>query len=832
MDKIKFKPSGGGNPKKFAEMLPYRYIDNGLMCHADKTYAFGMELYSCSDESATDEIFSERFALFRRMILNLNPEITMAIHLKIDPSAPEVLNFHEGRKCDNEIFNRIHKERIEKLKDRIEKRELRRVKIYIFFYYKPPMKGANRLKNLVRSKSSFENEDAQKEIDALNKLKHQGEVFKRTLGNSEFSLKDMTEEDYATVIYQHLNPERLLQTTHIPKLNSHPVRDTLCLSDLFIDKFYIEFGGFKSRIVSLHELPEHTYPNIISSLLHLRNKNNKLFTNFDVTTIISIPDQEKIINKLKRERVKAAGVASDGLKNDIEAEVQLEETTELVEKLRSTSEKMTSFGLYVRVASKDQQELDSMSASVVSAFTSMEGMTGYTENYGNLPIFLDTLPGYPVETSRRLPMTATNASHILPIHRPFEGSRYPAVIFENNAQGIAGYGLNEDKNQEAKHAIIVGKTGSGKSFLLLYILTNFMPFKPIIRIVDAAIVGGTSYEKLSYLVNQDRENTKSLRALLQIDLDSDICINMFVGRERFNARRLNNIANIIEAMVLDPGQRAVSAEKRADIETDIKKLYEKIQNPILSDFAEMCSDQRIKKILKAMWCHGGKYGKLLDGLSTVDLEGDFLVYDLKNLKDYPALQRVMTLTIVDNMWEMCQKYKHENKVIIMDETQSILRSESGQEMIANFYSAMRKANGVALSIAQSLSYFTDVFSKDVKASIFENTGTFFICRVKQSGSVLGHIKKELDLNDSEITMIKNLERVPGEYNDVFMSQEGNFGKRSGIIRVTPLPFELWAFTTDPDDNRLFSEYQGKYKDESVSSILSRLAKDFPKGANR
>ena len=222
----------------------------------------------------------------------------------------------------------------------------------------------------------------------------------------------------------------------------------------------------------------------------------------------------------------------------------------------------------------------------------------------------------------------------------------------------------------------------------------------------------------------------------------------------------------------------------------------------------------------------------MDGPSTVDLEGDFLVYDLKNLKDYPALQRVMTLTIVDNMWEMCQKYKHENKVIIMDETQSILRSESGQEMIANFYSAMRKANGVALSIAQSLSYFTDVFSKDVKASIFENTGTFFICRVKQSGSVLGHIKKELDLNDSEITMIKNLERVPGEYNDVFMSQEGNFGKRSGIIRVVPLPFELWAFTTDPDDNRLFSEYQGKYRDESVSSILSRLAKDFPKGANR
>ena len=74
--------------------------------------------------------------------------------------------------------------------------------------------------------------------------------------------------------------------------------------------------------------------------------------------------------------------------------------------------------------------------------------------------------------------------------------------------------------------------------------------------------------------------------------------------------------------------------------------------------------------------------------------------------------------------------------------------------------------------------------------------------------------------------------MPGEYNEVFILQTGNFGKRSGVVRVALSPFELWAFTTDPNDNHLFDEYRERYKDEPVTSILNRLAKDFPKGANR
>ena len=112
MDKINFQPSGGGNPKTFREMLPYLTVKNGLLQHADRSFALGMELYSCSDESATDEMLKERSDLFRRLLLNLNPEITMAIHLTIDPGVPEILKYHEGRKSQNEIFNKIHDGRI------------------------------------------------------------------------------------------------------------------------------------------------------------------------------------------------------------------------------------------------------------------------------------------------------------------------------------------------------------------------------------------------------------------------------------------------------------------------------------------------------------------------------------------------------------------------------------------------------------------------------------------------------------------------------------------------------------------------------------------------
>ena len=830
MDKINFKPSGGGNPKTFREMLPYLTVKNGLLQHADRSFAWGMELYSCSDESATDEMLKERSDLFRRLLLNLNPELTLAIHLTIDPGAPEILKYHEGRKSHNEIFNRIHNERIRKIKERIEKRELRRVRIFIFLYYKPLLKKSSSFRSLFRSRVSFRKDFEDVETEALNKLRHQGEVFKRMLGNSEFRLVDMTEEDYTAVVYQHLNPLRLLQTPHTPKLNHRSMRDRLCLSDLFIEKDCIEFGSFYHKIISLHELPEHTYPDMISALLNLRTKDNKLFTNFAVTTIVSIPDQEKEISKLKRERIKASGIASDGLKNDIEAQVQMEETTELVGKLRSTSEKLIHFSLYVGISSRDKEELKSMESSVISTFSSLEGTIGYSENYGTLPIFLDTLPGYPVETSRRQKITTTNSSHLLTIHRPFEGSRYPAVIFENRAQGLAGYGLNEDKDQDAKHVYAFGPTGSGKSVTILYILANFMVFNPVIRIIDAAKIGGTSYEKFNFLVNYGSEKDKFLKTLLRIDIDSGICINMFDIEELTNDA-INNLGNIIESMVLEPGQKAIPKLRRAKIEQDIKILYDKIKKPILSDFCNICSDPETKEILQGIWIRGRKYGKLVDGYSNVELDGPILTYDLKNLSRFPDLQRVMLQVVVNNIWMISEKYRYRPKIIPMDETWDILSNEAGQNMLSEFYRTLRKINGVAISISQSLSDIVNLDPK-IKAGIFENIGTFFICKPMQLGSVYETIAKELDLNDAEMNMIKNLERVPGEYNEVFILQTGNFGKRSGVVRVALSPFELWAFTTDPNDNHLFDEYRERYKDEPVTSILNRLAKDFPKGANR
>lgn len=821
-EKHKFVPSAGGDPREVSEMLPVIAFEDNMMIHANGAFAKGMELFGPSDEGMTEAMLEQYNTAFSTIYKSLDKNITMVITSEITSNAREIIEYHEGRQCENKIFNRIHELRLNKIKEKIEKKELRRVRTYMFLYYKPVVKDKKGVSGLFSSRRSLEESHNELHTDALNVLQHQADLFKRILSNTPFKLVDHDESDYTKIIYEYLNPARSRQTPHIPAINGRPVREALALSGLFIDRKWIEIGGYKTKFITMDEWPEKTAANMISALFNLRLNNTQLATNLSISVIVSVPDQEKIRDSLRRSSTKAAGFVDDR-KNAAEAEVQLEDTEDLLTILVSSNEKLLNCAVYIRFSEEDEQTLKTMESGLLSSFYMLNGSTGLSEDVANLPLYIDTFPGFPYEKYRKKPLRTAKIACLTPIYRYFEGStNYPAVLFENKYQGVVGFGLNDDKDMRARHVLIFGMTGAGKSFFCNYMLGNYKVFNPIYRVLDASQLKESSYKNLFSLLNLESKTP----SFIQIDLDKGITINMF-DIDTLTQKHVDNLANIIEVMVLNPDEKAIPKLKRVQIEKDIRILYEKNKKPTLSDFCEVCRDPHFKEILQGIWCRGGKYGKLMDGESNVKLDGRALAFDLKNLAKYPDLQKVMILMLIDNIWQVAKKYEHDRKVICLDEAWSLLSSTAGQQMISDFYRTMRGANGVAVSISQSLSDFTH---PAIKAGMFENTGTIIVCKPKMSDSVYDNIKKELSLNDSEIGMIKNLEYSTGEYNDVFMHQTGKFGVRSGVVRVAPTPFELWTYTTDPDDNKKFSEYQEKYPDDPIDSILERLAKDFPKGA--
>lgn len=474
-----------------------------------------------------------------------------------------------------------------------------------------------------------------------------------------------------------------------------------------------------------------------------------------------------------------------------------------------------------------------------------------------------------VEKSRSLlrrdtPHLTQSLAHLCPIFIEYQGVPNAGLLLNNKAGQPIYLDLFGDLVVTG-HSLIVGTTGSGKSFCFNNILMGMrVKYRPKVWIIDK----GNSYESLCTVLggNYIRLATEPFYDKATERTIYPICINPFflAKDENGNNEMLTQAEMMFIADLLVMAMTVGNGDKNAVVHAKARPLLYKAlsnfflewvaqkptQEPIFSDFIPTLKATNYTDLLGLdlverleLYYGNGPYAAIFDGILQVDWENDFTVLEIERMSTSDALG-VVTLCLFRQIDLYC-KYvlpKDRKKMIAVDEAWATLSSPGAAAALGGFYREMRKYNAACLLISQTVKDFVNILSAEAKGTadtadgILENTSHYFFLACSESDYRIA--ETELSFTEMEVSLWRSLASLPPLYSEVFyrMRTKQNL-YYSGVFRLFASSVSLWIASTTPEDHVLRErKTQEIIKLQGVSEKLARqravveLAKEYPYGA--
>jgi len=601
-----------------------------------------------------------------------------------------------------------------------------------------------------------------------------------------------------------------------------PIRTLFGGTDVTRKWGYLIVGNENERLVSVLSLDDIPSYSFISMINHL------LFIPLEMTVVMNARalSMERVKEDLRRlyRRYTSGIIANDPEMQERAAEVEV-----LLRELETTSGQMSSAEIYVILSDKTLQGLSKKISTVTSAMKSRADMTMRQEKAALPLAWRAAMPGwcYAGTVDRDFKIMSKNAADLAPLLGPPASSENPLFFVKAPYATLCGIDIF-DPRLPAGHGLVVGSTGSGKSFSMSLLLLSAMPKNPLIFIIDK----GGSYRKLCSMLGGS-----------YIDLSGNVAFNPLEGRNVWKERS-SIISLMLQTMIA--GEEGISREEKVIIDRLVAEVYQSFdrenvdREPTLSDAYRILRVQKLfdpdtedleraqRQVLLhlAKWTRVGSkgssfYSKMLDNpKTTVSVEdADFIVFDLQGVEQYPDIMQVIFLYLTDIVQRRIVKEKQRQKILVFDEAWALLSSEESANFMGELYRTMRKFDCAVWAITQDIS---DIEGSSVAAAIMTNTYRYIVLR-QVNERAISAIERILNLNEIEKQVVSLLDQKKGYYSDIFLKQMGIGASRASIV---PSPMEYWMATTDPNDNREMEELLKKYKLEDALKIL---AQQYPHG---
>ncbi|MDA9101346.1 ATP-binding protein [Omnitrophica bacterium] len=641
----------------------------------------------------------------------------------------------------------------------------------------------------------------------------------------DFVVREMEEPEILNYLYDLLNPatggkehpEKLFLMPERSQLQRASLRSCLLMNPprADYDSFYLD--GYFHQTVNLAGLPEST------TLKSIRDFERELGRDYYLTLTLEVPDQEKEKSWIGRERNLARATNFFAHSQDHEALAKAGEADEFLSEIAVSWDKVVYASLAVLVKDRTREGVSEKSSRVLRAMKRLGGAQGLADHMNHDRLFLSFLPLQGGENPLAFPIAANAAAHLLPIQGSWKGTGNKGLLLKTWRDEPLRIDLFDSRLQ-AKHSIMLGATGAGKSFFTAHILLQFLMESADHEVIVIDL--GGSYKKLARALSG---------AYLEVECSEDYALNpfpakqvLFPSQDETDATFLQFLKELLQKMI-DP-DRAWSASEKMILERALREVYERVQKfeaPLLGDIEKQLrnsesgdDEDRRKSYLFAKELSlftQGEYGKILNRPGKFDFDSRFTVFDLRKISRYTELQEILLFII-----PFALKRKFENlaiqKILVLDECWQLLKESQGTELVEVFYRTARKLNAGVLSISQNPEDFLEA---KIAGVMVNNSPVKYMLRLKK-----GHEKLALfGLNDNEIQAAKELDVKPGFYSEVFIK----FDDRGVIAKVEPSPLEYWIATTDPSD--LFQESKLRRAKPGIPDleVLETLARRFPNG---
>lgn len=461
-----------------------------------------------------------------------------------------------------------------------------------------------------------------------------------------------------------------------------------------------------------------------------------------------------------------------------------------------------------------------------------------------------------VMLQRSKPYLSYNLSDLAPIFRAYGGIEYNKyALLMNNSRGEPIFVSQFGPHTTAGHSLVVGSTGSGKSFLVNNLMMQMRArYRPKQFIIDK----GASYREFC----EANGGSYITLAVEEEDGVAPVCINPFYVSpdEKGRARqpRVSEIFfmhRVVMMMVLSGTGEGTGINAGLEKEDStlllkvLRNMFRKAQPAkelTLSDYVRALGEdgQRGKELAAKLfeYTKEGIYGALFDGPSEVNWDADVIVIETDKLDGTPAMSIVMMVLFY--MIDLYCKYRlprDRAKSIVIDEAWAALSDPTGAipRIIGGYFREMRKYLCAVTLISQDLATFINIASSGGKggaaAGIMGNTRHFFLLSCSRDDLKNG--KEHLGLTDAEVAAWQSVSSLPPFFSECFYRLINKQDKSySGKFRLVSNPVALWLATTNPHDVNMKRPLIAKYvkagadRIEATRRAVVELAQEYPYGS--
>nr|WP_320154041.1 TraG family conjugative transposon ATPase [uncultured Draconibacterium sp.] len=544
---------------------------------------------------------------------------------------------------------------------------------------------------------------------------------------------------------------------------------------------------------------------------------------------IYMPGQQQVKTALESNYKKIYSLSKFSSENKVNAGL----IENFLDTVQATGEKIVKTHFNVMLFDESIPELKKHKSEAASAFSLMNCFP-YQHTFDLPLLFFACVP-----FSTQLPETelfitqVPQACCLINFEGEVKNSQSKFVINLSNRQEGCPVKIDLSDEPMKKHLIhnrnkiIVGGSGSGKSFFTNHLLRQYAESGNChIVLLDV----GRSYEILTHYLNE-RLKAKGGAKMIEFSEKNPISFNPFVVDGSPDLERRQTILSVIYTIYKED----LTEMEKDVIAFSVNRYFEtkRKKKRSFNDYYEFCKDiiPRLAKeesiefnsneffFILSKYYKGGEYDYLLNKPMQTDefFSCPFLVFELDAIKDHPVIFPVATLIIMDIFLQKMRKLKGTRKVICLEEAWKAIATPQMADYLKYFFKTIRKFFGEAMVVTQEVD---DVISSPIiRDAIINNADTRILLDMGKFKNKFDEISRFLGLNNFQKEQILSINKnLPSnrKFKEVFIS----LGEYSRVFALEVSRAEYYCYTTEQTEKEQLLEQLND--DQSILEILKQM----------
>jgi len=800
-------------------LLPYWEIQDGLMVLGNGQAEVGVRIDLAPTLFVPTAYIEGLVGTIKSLLRSAVPEETRArLIVEVAPSDPERVEAYGRAWAPSHPTARfLHETRLAAWRARWEAEEVLEKRFYLTVRF-----GKVRHR---RRRIPFTREEWAELVKEGHRIR---ERLIQSLMGYRIPAVPMDDQEIFALVYRYFNPALALSRVpeyrptwqrypreairRIESLRPPTLRAQIAKSEVdnsYRDVLYV--GGMWAGILSLYTVPDETYAEMGDILARAGGSRFYLVIDF-------LHERHEIaIRALKARARRYYAATQSGTYVDPNVRVGQEETEGAITHISQTGDHVFQVGVSLILLDRDRRRLEGRISQAMSALAQVPGNPFRVLRNGLLSPWLNLAPFSGRVAEEKVYLLETNAAHFFPTTGAWKGSPRPVALFQNR-QGALVYVDPFDKRMRNYNGIVVGGSGSGKTFAVQYLISELLKDEQVsVVILDR----GRNYQALVEAFGG---------AMVDIRPGAGTSVNPFdleEGENEPSAEKKADLLKIIRAMIPPGEDKVQEAIENAILEAAIEQTYKRrttvdikdgkevkvYEGATLSDLVkvlltldflgERSLSPAEKEVARGLalrlqsWTGDTPLGSFVDRPTNVPVARARVVsYELEGLDAYEGLDVVGTMLIANLIWKRAfegKKRGEERRVlVVLDEAWKVFKNRFAASLVEELYRRFRHLGGGIWSITQSLQDFTG----ESAGRIVQNTTWFFLLRVQGEDEYIQNLFK---LPDRAMSVFRTLGGVKGRFSELMVWSVRDDRYEGDVLQLWPTAYDYWLFTSTQEE---------------------------------